>query len=689
MSVMVKRWYRSRRSQFIIFTITLLCILYYLSLNASLQREPDLDLTRRTGYSNASSSNVSKVTKTVDNLNIHSRTSVIKFIENRIEEALREDKGSGCEIPHLDPFAKEIMQFDKILPPITCKGKDWVRCYHSECRVVKSILETTKNVVCKYQDIIYESDHKYHLGPPTEVAGDKPYILDKSDHVKIKCTGTHEKSLLSSTWVGYTLGFRKSVERKPAPPFREDTLNVLIFGFDSTSKNGFIRKMPKSYKYLKNTVKATILDGYNIVGDGTPAALFPILTGKTELELPDARKKSITNATLDSMPFIFYKLKKDGYRTAYFEDMPWIGTFQYRFKGFHRQPADHYLRSFYLEEANGRKGWGTASKYCIGDTPQFQLMMNITDQFLRLDGKRFGFTFIADITHDNAYMISVADDAMVRFLQTLENRNVFEDTLFILIGDHGPRYAELRNTLQGKLEERLPLVAIRLPDRLVRSRPQAKAQLEENSRVLTTPHDLHATILDVLDWDQYRNPYKVAGADLPRALSLLEPIPKNRSCSEAGIQLHWCACVKWKNVTDPTMIQRTAHAFVEFINSLTESQRSKCVPRTLKSIEWVMSQRPNSKMLSFVSAKDADGYVGKFGAQLQIAKENYQLKVIVGPGHGIYEASMTYLKNEDRFVINSRDISRTNAYGEEPSCISATNPHLNMYCYCKDYVPSD
>ncbi|PZC76134.1 hypothetical protein B5X24_HaOG205105 [Helicoverpa armigera] len=354
-------------------------------LTQNLQREPDLDLTRR-------------------------------FIENRIEEALREDKGSGCEIPHLDPFAKEIMQFDKILPPITCKGKDWVRCYHSECRVVKSILETTKNVVCKYQDIIYESDHKYHLGPPTQVDGDKPYILDKSDHVKIKCTGTHEKrymgvlkhfGLLSSTWVGYTLGFRKSVERKPAPPFREDTLNVLIFGFDSTSKNGFIRKMPKSYKYLKNTVKATILDGYNIVGDGTPAALFPILTGKTELELPDARKKSITNATLDSMPFIFYKLKEDG--------------------------------SFYLEEANGRKGWGTASKYCIGDTPQFQLMMNITDQFLRLDGKRFGFTFIADITHDNAYMISVADDAMVRFLQTLENRNVFEDTLFILIGDHGPR----------------------------------------------------------------------------------------------------------------------------------------------------------------------------------------------------------------------------------------------------------
>lgn len=48
------------------------------------------------------------------------------------------------------------------------------------------------------------------------------------------------------------------------------------------------------------------------MGDGTPAALFPILTGKTELELPDVRK-SINKNTLDGMPFIFYKLKERRY----------------------------------------------------------------------------------------------------------------------------------------------------------------------------------------------------------------------------------------------------------------------------------------------------------------------------------------------------------------------------------------
>lgn len=54
-----------------------------------------------------------------------------RYIEKKLEEALKEDKGTGCEIPQLDPFAKEVTQFDKTFPKIKCPGKDWVRCYVS------------------------------------------------------------------------------------------------------------------------------------------------------------------------------------------------------------------------------------------------------------------------------------------------------------------------------------------------------------------------------------------------------------------------------------------------------------------------------------------------------------------------------------------------------------------------------
>ncbi|CAH0697863.1 unnamed protein product [Spodoptera exigua] len=361
-------------------------------------------------------------------------------------------------MPELDPFAPELVALEKKKrPSIVCNDKDWVKCYRkdliaidnmialtfvrnyqtlSKCWIVKEIQETTKDLVCTYNDIIHETDWKYHLGPTKTVKDGGSFTLDASDHIKIKCTGKRGNSKSDTTWVGYNIGFRESVERLPTPPGREDTYNVLIFGFDSTSKFGIIRNLPKSFDFIKNHLKATVLNAYNIVGDGTPAALFPILTGQTELELPDVRRAS-SNGTLDSFPFLFQKLKRDGYRTAYFEDMPGIGTFQYRFNGFKHQPADHYLRSFYLEMQKRGK-WLKQHPYCVGDTPQYKVMMNITEQFMQLDGKRFGFTFVADISHDSSF-ISVADDDFVEFLRRLVKRGDLEDTFVILMTDHGPR----------------------------------------------------------------------------------------------------------------------------------------------------------------------------------------------------------------------------------------------------------
>lgn len=38
-------------------------------------------------------------------------------------------------------------------------------------------------------------------------------------------------------------------------------LNVLMFGFDSISRNTFIRKLPKSYTYLTSVLKGFVLQG--------------------------------------------------------------------------------------------------------------------------------------------------------------------------------------------------------------------------------------------------------------------------------------------------------------------------------------------------------------------------------------------------------------------------------------------
>lgn len=52
--------------------------------------------------------------------------------------------------------------------------------------------------------------------------------------------------------------------------------NVIMFGFDSMSRNAWIRKLPKSYEYMTKHLGADVLEAYNIIGDGTPQALIPV-----------------------------------------------------------------------------------------------------------------------------------------------------------------------------------------------------------------------------------------------------------------------------------------------------------------------------------------------------------------------------------------------------------------------------
>ena len=64
-------------------------------------------------------------------------------------------------------------------------------------------------------------------------------------------------------------------------PAESTQMNVLVFVIDALSHLSWQRKLPKTYAYLKNDLDAVIMKGYNVVGDDSPAALIPILTGKS------------------------------------------------------------------------------------------------------------------------------------------------------------------------------------------------------------------------------------------------------------------------------------------------------------------------------------------------------------------------------------------------------------------------
>jgi hypothetical protein len=51
-------------------------------------------------------------------------------------------------------------------------------------------------------------------------------------------------------------------------------LNIMLISYDSVSRSSWLKRVPKSTKYAMDIMKFQILNGYNIVGDGTPGNYY-------------------------------------------------------------------------------------------------------------------------------------------------------------------------------------------------------------------------------------------------------------------------------------------------------------------------------------------------------------------------------------------------------------------------------
>ncbi|KAF5298478.1 hypothetical protein FQR65_LT01257 [Abscondita terminalis] len=599
---------------------------------------------------------------------------------NKLDSLLKDHANyEFCKQPHLPVDTPEIMKFVKYVPPIDCSGAgvDWVVCKNSECRIQQKAKSIFGKIECTFTDLIRSDD--FHSRNGESVTTDGYYKLEKSDVVRVNCKSENGKK-----WSQTMTSIRDSKEiRKRADwsfvPEDSLKLNVLMFGFDSISRNTFIRKLPKSYKYLIEVLKGDVLKGYNIVGDGTPQALIPILTGKTELELPDTRKRISNSTYVNVYPFVWNDFRKNGYVTGFLEDVPNLGTFTYRLRGFKEEPTDHYMRPYYVA---AQREWTHSPKLCTGAVPRHNIMLNHIKSFFNVykAKPKFIFGFHGELSHDSYNLVGAADDDLLQFLKDINHDGVLEDTLLILMADHGPRFADVRNTIQGKLEERLPFFSFTFPKSFKIKYSNAYANFLSNVNKLTTPFDIHATLMSILHLDSSDN------VDLQqRSLSLFSKIPVERSCGHAQIEPHWCSCLEWTNVSlTDSIVEKLGNTLVNTLNDYTSSHRNLCATLSLSKIFWVTKMRPNEKLLKFHKNADIDGFVPDLSSKMKVKSDIYQLKAMLLPGESLFEASITHFFETNDFHLNISDVSRINMYGKQARCIENDLPHLRKYCYCKD-----
>ena len=216
------------------------------------------------------------------------------------------------------------------------------------------------------------------------------------------------------------------------------------------------------------------------------------------------------------------------------------------------------------------------------------------------------------------------------------------------MSDHGPRFTSIRSTLQGKYEERLPYFGIRVPAWFKKKYPNKYENLVNNSHKLTTPYDVHETLKDIAGLKSENLGKK------SRGFSLFKNIPVKRTCDDAHIQPHWCACLHWQSLrVSDNRVKAVSQEVVRTINAITQAHLEDCVHLSLKRILSGGIYKPNDEVMHFKGSSDLDGRNPVFDeSPPNVGELLYQVTIETDPGGAHFEATVKYLVKKNKLISN-------------------------------------
>lgn len=243
-------------------------------------------------------------------------------------------------------------------------------------------------------------------------------------------------------------------------------------------------------------------------------------------------------------PLIWDDFRKTGYVTSHGEDEPSMGTFNGDTKGgFLTPPVDYYLRPYMLaaEELLPIKHKNFMNCLGSGESAAFiyDYAVDFATQFKK--DASFSLFWTNSFSHNALDDPTVMDDKIYKYIRTFEERGILNESMIVLLSDHGMRYGKITELVDGYIEERLPFLHIWLPPWFRNQHPAFVEALKINRNRLINPYDVHMTRKHIL---KLSNPDTVYAplSSCPKCQSLFTEVPWNRTCEEASIDAFWCTC---------------------------------------------------------------------------------------------------------------------------------------------------
>ena len=622
----------------------------------------------------------------------------VSFLEFSLLPNQSYEQLNACKLPQLRLIGHKNTEAYK-----ECKSKlEWGYLKNNYWHFNRRVLFGLNNINCKYRNVTRENDFNLiYSNYSTLIDGqlilnDVIEVICVANNFRIKYESLFAQIVDRLKYQPHLLPINKTndIEKKNG---QCKPMNILLLSYDSLSRVSWFKRLPKTTEYILNDMKFNILYGQNILGDGTPACMIPLLTGYLEHELPSTLKSDPNGNFVDQVyPFIWNDLHSNGYISFHMEDWPQVSAFTYRLRGMSNKTAHHYMRAYQMSlwKKVSHSYFSGKDDFCIGPIKRHKKALNLIEDFMYTYDKSQVHKHIAimhyiENSHDGNDRANQLDQDLMNFLKRNYDLGKFKDTAIFLYSDHGSRFSTERMNEQGYTEERMPFFSIYLPESYKIENKEKYENLVKNSQQLTTPLDIHATLRDIACLDEL----PVVNPNRPlRSLSLLNSIPHNRTCKDIDISLHYCICeLDWQNL-DPISNRFMSKKLIQYLTFYLNEYLLSQVNDYCEDLEIY---RLNSIKTSVVS-------------NIVYYKVNFQTL----PNRANYEVMISYIKNSsissnknstkemnkeqdkkdefNEFNINSPEsISRTNPYGNQSICLQQVPVNRNVtidlrkFCFCK------
>ncbi|XP_053380884.1 uncharacterized protein LOC123550214 [Mercenaria mercenaria] len=591
-----------------------------------------------------------------------------------------------CNIERLDPWDLSLTQYFSRLSPVVCSHRqqliyvDKLGFLRFNDSLVKEYRIDTAVLQCSYYSL------KRGLADTNNVTFDAKIkitlpVFVKCHMFRIQCV--NPSNIIIYDFLHFNAAWSENAKKEDdIEDESEDRPSVIVFGIDSVSRSHAVRALPKSYEFLLSEFQAYDFLGHNRVGENTWRNFIPLLAGKSHRKYLDFLHMIFH---VDSLPFIWYEKEMARIATFYAEDRPELSAFTvFGQLGFKRPPTDYYFRPFtqgvhtFVPKIVDHV---TKSHDCYGPKTMFDIQVDYLKGFLqRYENKRkFAMSWSTQISHSSYSLLSRADEPFLKFLKWLKVSNQTKNAVFIVMSDHGPRLGGAALTHVGRAENNKPWMMLHIPNSLKAKHKWIDEVISQNSKQLTSHYDTYETILNIFQNKAFTGRRTIPGHNSLLRRNLFNPIPRDRTCADAGIEEQFCTCDE-KIQISPSVerVQSIAKFLVEKINKLLSGFSHLCHTYTLHNVSEVL--------VSYSKPEEGLGIYEQFVKHFYSDNSGrYKVVFYTAPGYAFFEGTVDFVdksasKKQNSMTLIGEPI-RLDRYDSKSKCIQ--NKISRPYCVCK------